>query len=129
MDGRRIDQHRIIVDRELGRTKTTWYPRRLGGGKGEARRDRKDEQVISDMKKQLQEAEGDEEDKTNKGSNANNIDDPESAADKKKAETVLKQEVEVVDASPDAAKDVKNEKSAEGGAGQTAAAIGEGKMH
>ena len=109
MDGRRIDQHRIIVDRELGRTKTTWYPRRLGGGKGEARRDRKDEQVIRDIKKQLQEAEDDEEDKTNKGSNANNIDDPEAAADKKKAETVLKQEVEVVDASPDAAKDVKNE--------------------
>ena len=57
----------------------------------------------------MQEAEDDEEDKTNKGSNANNIDDPEAAADKKKAETVLKQEVEVVDASPDAAKDVKNE--------------------
>ena len=50
MDGRKIDQHRIIVDRELGRTKKTWVPRRLGGGKGESRRDRKDEQLIEEIK-------------------------------------------------------------------------------
>ena len=50
MDGRKIDQHRIIVDRELGRTKKTWVPRRLGGGKGESRRDRKDEQLIDEIK-------------------------------------------------------------------------------
>jgi U1 small nuclear ribonucleoprotein len=33
-DGRRIDGRRILVDRELGRTKKSWVPRRLGGGKG-----------------------------------------------------------------------------------------------
>ena len=54
MDGRKIDQHRIIVDRELGRTKKTWVPRRLGGGKGESRRDRKDEQLIEEIKAQLE---------------------------------------------------------------------------
>lgn len=42
-DGRRIDGRRIIVDREFGRTSKTWLPRRLGGGKGELRRDEKDE--------------------------------------------------------------------------------------
>ena len=46
-DGRRVDGRRIIVDRELGRTKANWFPRRLGGGKGEARRDRRDEELIS----------------------------------------------------------------------------------
>lgn len=39
-DGRRIQGRRIIVDRELGRTKMSWLPMRLGGGKGgETRRD------------------------------------------------------------------------------------------
>ena len=33
-DGRRIEGHRILVDKELGRTKQTWLPKRLGGGKG-----------------------------------------------------------------------------------------------
>lgn len=33
-DGRKIDGRRILVDRELGRTKKQWLPRRLGGGKG-----------------------------------------------------------------------------------------------
>jgi len=50
-DGRRVDGRRIIVDRELGRTKATWYPRRLGGGKGESRRDRRDEELIRELKK------------------------------------------------------------------------------
>jgi len=61
MDGRKIDQHRIIVDRELGRTKKSWLPRRLGGGKGEARRDRRDEQVVRDIKRQLEGEEKDNE--------------------------------------------------------------------
>ena len=52
-DGRRVDGRRIIVDRELGRTKASWYPRRLGGGKGEARRDRRDEELIKAIKKQI----------------------------------------------------------------------------
>ena len=52
-DGRRVDGRRIIVDRELGRTKASWYPRRLGGGKGEARKDRRDEELIRELKKQL----------------------------------------------------------------------------
>lgn len=33
-DGRKVDGRRILVDRELGRTKKSWVPRRLGGGKG-----------------------------------------------------------------------------------------------
>ena len=53
-DGRRVDGRRIIVDRELGRTKASWYPRRLGGGKGEARRDRRDEELIRELKKQIE---------------------------------------------------------------------------
>ncbi len=50
-DGRRVDGRRIIVDRELGRTKASWYPRRLGGGKGESRRDRLDEELTRELKK------------------------------------------------------------------------------
>lgn len=42
-DGRLCDGKRMIVDREFGRTSKTWLPRRLGGGKGELRRDKKDE--------------------------------------------------------------------------------------
>lgn len=43
MDGRKIDGFRVIVDREFGRTKRSWYPKRLGGGKGDSRRNRSDE--------------------------------------------------------------------------------------
>lgn len=43
-DGRKIEGHRILVDRELGRTKESWTPRRFGGGKGEKRRDRAEEE-------------------------------------------------------------------------------------
>lgn len=45
MDGRRIEGRKVIVDRELGRTGKNWLPRRLGGGKGDSRRDRKDEDL------------------------------------------------------------------------------------
>ena len=45
-DGRKIDGHRVLVDRELGRTKTDWTPRRLGGGKGEKRRDRDEDELV-----------------------------------------------------------------------------------
>ena len=75
-DGRRVDNRRIIVDRELGRTKSSWYPRRLGGGKGDARRDRRDEDVIRDIKKQLQtekdeKAAGEDGQEESKGPSAN----------------------------------------------------------
>ena len=50
-DGRRVDGRRVIVDREFGRTERRWFPRRLGGGKGEARRDRRDEELIRELKK------------------------------------------------------------------------------
>lgn len=53
-DGRRVDGRRIIVDREFGRTERRWFPRRLGGGKGEARRDRRDEELIRELKKQIE---------------------------------------------------------------------------
>lgn len=52
-DGRRIDGRRVIVDRELGRRKKDWVPRRLGGGKGEARRNKEDEKLVRDIKKSL----------------------------------------------------------------------------
>jgi len=45
-DGRRIDGMRYIVDRELGRTNVDWAPRRFGGGKGEKRRDRDEEDFV-----------------------------------------------------------------------------------
>jgi U1 small nuclear ribonucleoprotein 70kDa len=55
-DGRRVDGKRILVDRELGRTKMTWVPRRLGGGKGgETRRADTDylvEEVLREIKKE-----------------------------------------------------------------------------
>merc|ERR1712228_10873 len=52
-DGRKIDGYGIIVDREFGRTKKGWYPRRLGGGKGEARRSRSDEIVLRQIQREL----------------------------------------------------------------------------
>ena len=91
MDGRKIDQHRIIVDRELGRTKATWVPRRLGGGKGEARRDRRDEQLIKELKKGLPAEEP---------SQPNGEEIPSVVVDKKE-ENALKQEVEVAGDSPE----------------------------
>ncbi|CRH00687.1 U1 small nuclear ribonucleoprotein, putative [Plasmodium relictum] len=36
-DGKKIDNRRILVDIERGRTIKNWLPRRLGGGKGPAR--------------------------------------------------------------------------------------------
>ena len=56
-DGRKIDGYKIIVDREFGRTKNTWYPRRLGGGKGEARRDRSDEHLLRSLQRDLDDEE------------------------------------------------------------------------
>lgn len=52
-DGRRIEGRKVIVDRELGRTKKDWLPRRLGGGKGDSRRDRKDEDILRKLKFEL----------------------------------------------------------------------------
>ena len=52
-DGRKIDGYKIIVDREFGRTKKGWYPRKLGGGKGEARRNRSDEQVLRSIQREI----------------------------------------------------------------------------
>ena len=57
MDGRRIEGKKIIVDRELGRTRKDWLPRRLGGGKGDSRRDRKDEDLIRKLKFELDQEE------------------------------------------------------------------------
>ena len=56
-DGRKIEGHKIIVDREFGRTKKGWYPRRLGGGKGEARRDRSDEHLLRCLQRDLEDEE------------------------------------------------------------------------
>lgn len=56
-DGRRIEGRKVIVDRELGRTRKDWLPRRLGGGKGDSRRDRKDEEVIRQLKHEIEQEE------------------------------------------------------------------------
>ena len=50
-NGRRVDGARVVVDYERGRTKTDWIPRRLGGGKGDKRRDRETERLVRDLKK------------------------------------------------------------------------------
>lgn len=44
--GMKIDGKRILVDYECGRTDKEWLPKRLGGGKGEKRRDREVERRI-----------------------------------------------------------------------------------
>lgn len=36
---------------ERGRTREDWLPRRLGGGKGDSRRDREEEKMIRELKK------------------------------------------------------------------------------
>lgn len=36
-DGRKIDNRRVLVDVERGRTVPNWRPRRLGGGMGSTR--------------------------------------------------------------------------------------------
>lgn len=53
-DNRKIDGKRILVDRELGRTKRGWYPRRLGGGKGNSRRDAANETLVRDITRELE---------------------------------------------------------------------------
>ena len=50
-DGRRVDGKRVTVDYERGRTRDDWRPRRLGGGKGDTRRDRNEEKLIRELKK------------------------------------------------------------------------------
>ncbi|CDW74288.1 u1 small nuclear ribonucleoprotein 70 kda-like [Stylonychia lemnae] len=52
-NGRKVDGARVVVDYERGRTKTDWIPRRLGGGKGDKRRDRETERQIRELKKTL----------------------------------------------------------------------------
>ena len=53
-DGRYIEGKSVIVDRELGRTKKDWMPRRLGGGKGNSRRDVADEEKIRKLKREIE---------------------------------------------------------------------------
>jgi U1 small nuclear ribonucleoprotein len=36
-DGRKLDNNRVLVDVERGRTVPNWRPRRLGGGLGSSR--------------------------------------------------------------------------------------------
>ena len=50
-NGRRVDGARVVVDYERGRMKTDWIPKRLGGGKGDKRRDRETERLIRELKK------------------------------------------------------------------------------
>lgn len=45
-DGRRIEDRRIVVDVERGRTVDDWKPRRLGGGLGSTRMGGKDKNIL-----------------------------------------------------------------------------------
>lgn len=54
-NGRRIDGKRVVVDFERGRTREDWLPRRLGGGRGDSRRDRDEEKLIRELKRTHQE--------------------------------------------------------------------------
>jgi U1 small nuclear ribonucleoprotein len=54
-NGRKVDGERVIVDYERGRTNKDWLPRKLGGGKGDSRRDREQERIIRDLKKNTEE--------------------------------------------------------------------------
>uniref|UniRef100_A0A1I7ZZ04 U1 small nuclear ribonucleoprotein 70 kDa n=1 Tax=Steinernema glaseri TaxID=37863 RepID=A0A1I7ZZ04_9BILA len=45
-DGIKIDGRRVVVDYERGRTQKNWLPRRLGGGKGDTRRNRESRATI-----------------------------------------------------------------------------------
>lgn len=59
-NGMKIDGKKILVDYECSRTVEDWLPKRLGGGKGNKRRDRDTEhkirKVIKEYKAKLQEA-------------------------------------------------------------------------
>ncbi|KAF7635005.1 RRM domain-containing protein [Meloidogyne graminicola] len=57
-DGTKIDGRRVVVDYERGRTKKSWLPRRLGGGKGETRRTRESKAALA--AKEWEEANGGE---------------------------------------------------------------------
>ena len=57
-DSRKIDGNRCLVDKEYSRNDKHWLPRRLGGGKGgESRRNREDEVLIKEIKRDLREKE------------------------------------------------------------------------
>ena len=49
--GRRVDGRRVEVDQERGRVKHDWIPRRLGGGRGDTRRNREEERLIRELRK------------------------------------------------------------------------------
>jgi U1 small nuclear ribonucleoprotein len=46
-----VDGKRVTVDFERGRTREDWLPRRLGGGKGDTRRDREQDKMLRELKK------------------------------------------------------------------------------
>jgi len=52
-DGRRIEGHRILVDKELGRTKDNWRPKRLGGGKGGESRQGPNDYLVDEVKREI----------------------------------------------------------------------------
>lgn len=62
-DGRKIDGRRVIVDRELGRTKRTWLPRRLGGGKGGESRRAQSDYLVDEVARELRREQMQQDDK------------------------------------------------------------------
>ncbi len=65
-DNRRIDNHRVLVDRELGRTKQTWLPRRLGGGKGGETRQGPSDYLVDEVKREIRKEQQDAADEKNR---------------------------------------------------------------
>lgn len=60
---RRIDNRRILVDRELGRTKRSWFPRRLGGGKGGEKRRSDSDKIVEEVQSELRKERREQEEK------------------------------------------------------------------
>ena len=60
---RRIDNRRILVDRELGRTKRSWLPRRLGGGKGGEKRRSEADKIVQEVQNELRRERREQEEK------------------------------------------------------------------
>ena len=55
-DGRKIDNRRVLVDVERGRTVKDWKPRRLGSGLGSSRKDRAKQTKMEKKEKKRKEA-------------------------------------------------------------------------
>jgi len=112
-DGRKIDGKRVIVDRELGRTKTSWFPRRLGGGKGEVRRDRRDEELIREIEMQFEREQKAQARKEKSEGKAGNGEDENKTEATPAEKPLTKQEIPVGEQAIETSRHVQNPDQAE----------------